>query len=174
MTQDGSSTSTTKTPPSGEKDEEAAVPENWPKDVQYLSSHSIPSSTLPHSLTLHLCTAPKQSHEFHPDQIRLHEWTRIKVIDQDTPFQPAFDSKLDTHPTLGQFGLFARKGIPPHTLVLLYLGQVHLASDEDAQSRYDAAVESDDGTRCGIDATRAGNEARCEWARYTSALKCLV
>lgn len=143
-------------------DKQVAVPENWPSDVQYLSSHSVPSSALPHRLALHLCTAPKQSHDFHPAQIRLHQWTCIREITPDTPFQPAFGSHLDTHPTLGQFGLFAQREIPPHTLVVLYLGEVHLASDEDAQSRYDAAVESEDGIRCGIDATRAGNEARCE------------
>lgn len=138
------------------------IPEHWPEDVRYLDSHSIPSATLPAHLVLHLCTPPKQTNEFHPSQVRIHEWTRIKEIFQCTPFQPAFESTLTCHPTLGQFGLFARRNIPPHTLVVPYLGQIHLASEEDAESRYDAAVEADDFTKCGIDATNAGNEARCE------------
>jgi hypothetical protein len=138
------------------------LPDQWPKEVQYLASHSLPSQGLPFHLSLHLCTAPKISHEVHPDQIRLQEWTKIRFITDTTPFQPAFGSDLRTHPTLGQCGLFAKKDIPPHTLVVPYLGHVHLTSDEDAESRYDAAIESDDGTKLGIDATRAGNEARCE------------
>ncbi|UZJ57108.1 hypothetical protein CBS101457_006428 [Exobasidium rhododendri] len=69
-------------------------------------------------------------------------------------------SDLDAHPALSQFGLFAAKDIPPHTLVVPYFGHVHLISEEDPDSRYDAAIESDDGTRLGIDATRAGSEAR--------------
>jgi hypothetical protein len=96
----------------------------------------------------------------HPSRSRSKAWTTIRLITASTPFQPAFQSDLQTHPTLGQYGLFAQRDIPSNTLVVPYLGQVHLASLEDAESRYDAAIDSDDGTRCGIDATMAGNEAR--------------
>lgn len=138
------------------------VPQDWPADVVYLANHSVPSESLVPSLALHLCTAPKASHEIHPAQTRSRRWTTIRVITEDTPFQAAFGSSLTTHPTLGQRGLFAGRDIPPHTLVVPYLGEVHLASEEDAESRYDAAIGSDDGVKLGIDATRAGNEARCE------------
>lgn len=138
------------------------IPEHWPKDVIYLESHSIPAGILPLDLDLHLCTAPKQTNEFHPFQVKSHKWTCIKEITKNIPFQLAFESTLTCHPTLGQFGLFALRDIPPNTLVILYLGQVHLASQEDVESRYDAAIEADDSTKCGIDATKAGNEARCE------------
>jgi hypothetical protein len=143
-------------------EEESDTPENWPQDVEYLSNHSIPSETLPQDLILHLCTSPKITHELHAAQIRKQKWICIRKITEDTPFQPAFGSDLNSHPTIGQNGLFAHRDIPPHTLVTLYLGMVHLASEEDPQSRYDAAIEADDGTRCGVDATVAGNEARCE------------
>lgn len=142
-------------------DELEELPENWPRDVVYLSSHSIAAPNLPPELCLHLCTSPKPSHDVHPAQARIHRWTHIQLITVQTTFQPAFASELTTHPTLGQFGLFARRDIPPNTLVVPYFGQIHLASEEDAESRYDAAIESDDCTRLGIDATRAGNEARC-------------
>lgn len=161
MKEDDTPTSNTKKCES--KDEEGSTtPQNWPQDVQYLSSHSIPSDNLPENLTLHLCNAPKITHDFHPSHVRKQNWTCIKEITKETPFLPAFGSDLTTHPTLGQNGLFASRDIPPHTLVVLYLGVVHLASEEDPQSRYDAAIEADDGIRYGIDATNAGNEARCE------------
>ena len=139
-------------------------PENWPSDVKYLPNHSIPSSGLmtASNLQLHLCTAPKITHEYHPVQARSQGWTMVKLITEETPFRPAFGSVLQSHPTVGQYGLFARREIPPHTLVVPYLGCVHLTSEEDSESRYDAAIQADDGTRCGIDATQAGNEARCE------------
>jgi len=164
---------------SKKEDDEKSIddlPDEWPKEVQYLASKSIPSLNLPHQLSLHLCTAPKVTHELHPGKTRLHDWTKIQLITEETPFQPAFESDLTTHPTLGQCGLFAKRDIPPHTLVVPYLGHVHLASDEDAESRYDAAIQSDDGIRLGIDATRAGNEARCEYQLLelvTDHLYCL-
>lgn len=153
-----------------EKDTTAPdLPHGWPSDVMYLASHSMPVEGLPASLCLHLCTAPKPSHPSHPAQARARAWTEIRLVTAQTAFQPAYGSSLTTHPTLGQFGLFARRDIPPHTLVVPYLGRVHLASEEDASSRYDAAVESSDGVRLGIDATRAGNEARCVYASRTRA-----
>ena len=154
----------------GEKDTAAPdLPHGWPSDVVYLASHSMPAEGLPAFLCLHLCTAPKPSHPSHPAQARARAWTEIRLVTAQTAFQPAYGSSLTTHPTLGQFGLFARRDIPPHTLVVPYLGHVHLASEEDASSRYDAAVESSDGIRLGIDATRAGNEARCVYAGRTRA-----
>jgi hypothetical protein len=80
---------------------------------------------------------------------------------------PAYGSELTHHPALGQYGLFAQRAIPPRTLVVPYLGLVHLAGDEDGdedpESQYDAAIQASDGTRLGIDATKMGSEARCEY-----------
>lgn len=143
------------------------APEGWPQGVSYLATSSVASANLPLHLQLHLCTAPKAGHDCHPFQSRKNAYTVIQLITNETPFQPAFGSELQSHPTVGQYGLFARRDIPPNTLVVAYLGHVHLAEGEDPQSRYDAAIEAEDGTRCGIDATQAGSEARCKyWNRY--------
>lgn len=142
-------------------------PPHWPEGVVYLGWHSQPSSKLPSVHHLTFCIAPRLAHECHPSQIRARQWTEVRTITASTAFIPAFGSDLTTHPAIGQCGLFAKKTIPPRTLVVPYYGLVHLAGDEegdeDAESRYDAAIEADDGTKLGIDATHMGTEARCEW-----------
>lgn len=141
------------------------APPHWPQDVFFLASHSQPSRLLPRAHHLTFCVAPRSTHAAHPCQVRARGWTVVRPITSSTPFHPAYGSTLDTHPALAQHGLFARIDIPPRTLVVPYLGMVHLAGhhegDEDAHSRYDASIEADDGTRLGIDATRMGSEARC-------------
>lgn len=140
-------------------------PSHWPEGVVYLGWHSQPSNKLPSKHHLTFCVAPRLTHELHPSQIRACQWTEVRTITSDTAFIPAFGSSLTTHPAIGQCGLFAKRTIPPRTLVVPYYGLVHLAGDEegdeDAESRYDAAIEAEDGTKLGIDATRMGTEARC-------------
>ncbi|PWN32207.1 uncharacterized protein FA14DRAFT_162418 [Meira miltonrushii] len=139
-------------------------PPHWPEGVVYLGWHSQPSTKLPSIQHLTFCVAPRLAYEAHPSQIRARQWTEVRTITASTAFIPAFGSSLTTHPAVGQCGLFARKTIPPRTLVVPSYGLVHLAGDEegdeDAESRYDAAIEADDGTKLGIDATRMGTEAR--------------
>lgn len=140
-------------------------PPHWPEGIVYLGWHSQPSRKLHEIHHLTFCVAPRLSHEAHPSQIRARQWTEVRRITSSTAFIPAFGSTLTTHPAVGQCGLFAKKTIPPRTLVVPYYGLVHLAGDEeedeDAESRYDAAIEADDGTKLGIDATLMGTEARC-------------
>lgn len=141
-------------------------PSHWPKGVLYLGWHSQPSNKLSQKHQLTFCIAPRITHEAHPSQIRAHQWTEVRSITSSSSFVPAFGSTLTCHPAVGQCGLFAKKMIPPRTLVVPYYGLVHLAGeeegDEDVESRYDAAIEADDGTKLGIDATCMGTEARCE------------
>jgi hypothetical protein len=148
------------------QDELSDTPPNWPSDVEYLADHSIPTALLPPHLALHLCTAPKHNNDLHPRQIRARRWTRIQLITEETSFHPAFESTVEAHPALGEMGLFAERDIPPNTLIVPYLGLVHTIGEEDAGSRYDAAITGDDGTMLGIDATLSGSEARCESAKF--------
>ncbi|SCV73466.1 BQ2448_7392 [Microbotryum intermedium] len=79
------------------------------------------------------------------------------------------------HPARGQFGLFANAKIPPRTWIRDYLGVVHPEQDVDPTSDYDLCLaripivkesSKEDGSvllryeTIGIDATKAGNEAR--------------
>ena len=64
-----------------------------------------------------------------------------------------------SHPARGQFGLFAAKKIPPRTLILDYIGEVHC--DDRPGSDYDLSLyRSPEHGSVGVDAQSAGNEAR--------------
>ncbi|SCZ95302.1 BZ3500_MvSof-1268-A1-R1_Chr11-2g03418 [Microbotryum saponariae] len=90
---------------------------------------------------------------------------------------PAAHPLIDaTHPAKGQFGLFANAKIPPRTWIRDYLGVVHPEQDVDSTSDYDLCLAripifEDPSSETiafspvryetiGIDATKAGNEAR--------------
>lgn len=147
--------------------EDYQIPKYWPSGITFLPCSSQPSEALPPELTLQLCVAPRSSHPAHPFSIRKCGWTEVRPITSSTPFKPAYQEASEQaafhHPALGQHGLFAKKDIPPRTMVVSYLGNVHLANqtDEDPHSCYDAAITVNEA-RLGIDATRTGSEARCE------------
>lgn len=64
-----------------------------------------------------------------------------------------------SHPAHGQYGLFATKKIPPRTLILDYVGEVHC--DDRPASDYDLSLyRTSDHISVGVDAQSAGNEAR--------------
>ena len=64
-----------------------------------------------------------------------------------------------SHPANGQHGLFATKKIPPRTLILDYIGEVHC--DERPESDYDLSLHRTlDLISVGVDAHSTGNEAR--------------
>lgn len=64
-----------------------------------------------------------------------------------------------SHPACGQFGLFATKKIPPRTLILDYIGEIHC--DDRLGSDYDLSLyRTADNVSIGVDAQYAGNEAR--------------
>lgn len=184
---------------SNEKTSDVTLPPpGWNNEVAFLASHSQPSDKLPGRLAVQLCVAPRPSHPCHPFAVRAHGWTSVRPVTESTPCRALHHSTgggggtarhgkgshsngsvgdVDRrkpqcfHPALGQKGLFAQRDIPPRTLVVPYMGRAHLtqSDDEDPDSRYDAAIVVD-GTRCGIDATHMGSEARCECARLLSSL----
>jgi hypothetical protein len=63
-----------------------------------------------------------------------------------------------SHPAHGQRGLFAARKIPPRTLIVEYIGEVH--SDERPTSDYDVSLYRFPSESVGVDASRMGNEAR--------------
>jgi hypothetical protein len=115
------------------------APARWPKDVLYILQYQYHPS-VPHHIRSHI-----QPHVNKP----LRSSQRLVVIRAITS---------ETHPAHGQHGLFAAKKIPPRTLLLDYIGQVHC---DDRESDYDLSLyRSQDGLSVGIDATTMGNEAR--------------
>lgn len=118
-------------------------PKNWPAHVQYL-------------------TAPRFHSSLSRDALSFLKGGRSN----DIPLPSAPPSLgnvrpiLDTsHPAHGQHGLFATKKIPPQTLIVEYIGEVH--SDERPTSDYDISLyRFSGGESVGVDATAMGNEAR--------------
>ncbi|CAO1628422.1 unnamed protein product [Parajaminaea phylloscopi] len=137
-----------------------AIPEHWPGDVQYLRSTCVPSPRLPSSLAAVFCRELPRDSVYHADRLRALDWVVIKPI------------RDPRHPAAGQNGLFAKRDIPARTVVVPYLGEVHTEEESDERSDYDLGVfgpaeagggeanGSSSGVPLGIDATRAGCEAR--------------
>ncbi|KAK0563549.1 hypothetical protein OC861_004735 [Tilletia horrida] len=142
------------------------VPPHWPSGVRYLRDACEASPLLPPHLSRVFCAPfpiPSGSNPIKSSDLE------IRQITSATAFLPHPLLKNKAHPALGQLGLFARKALPARTLVLPYLGIVHLESETDEDSEYDAkvwakvgeveGVEGED-VGLGIDATEAGNLAR--------------
>ena len=119
-------------------------PKNWPNDVQYLTIPNFHSSISDNALSFVRGGCSKR-----------------------TPLPPAPPSlgvirpiTDHSHPAHGQHGLFAARKIPPRTLIVEYIGEVH--SDERPMSDYDVSLYrfSGNGENIGVDASRMGNEAR--------------
>ncbi|KAI0343968.1 hypothetical protein BDW22DRAFT_1355202 [Trametopsis cervina] len=65
----------------------------------------------------------------------------------------------DGHPAKGQFGLFAAKKLQARQHIIDYVGEVHC--DDRPDSDYDLSLlRLPNGIAVGIDASKAGNEAR--------------
>lgn len=138
-------------------DEATHLPADWPTEVDYLTSASVPSAQLsPFHQAIFCRELPKDS-PLHPRRLRESAWGRIRPI------------KDAAHPAYGQAGLFAIKDIPPRTVVVPYLGVVHTNEESDPESDYDLGVwapMSESSTvkvSLGIDATTQGCEARCAY-----------
>ncbi|GAA5892362.1 hypothetical protein JCM6882_003651 [Rhodosporidiobolus microsporus] len=132
----------------------SAAPPNFPPSVQYLAS-PLPSRLLPPHHKATYCT-PCPPHLFPnpPPRVAIR-----KITDP-------------SHPACGQSGLFnaSNKPIERGTWVRDYVGIVHTEGEADGKSDYDLSLlrevvgKGEDGEvlfDCvGIDATKAGNEAR--------------
>lgn len=119
----------------------SSAPPRWPTEIQYLRSQRYHSS-VPEKIRARLCPKTQQGHtSFTPPPVA------IKVI------------VAEGHPAKGQRGLFATRKIPPRSHILDYVGEAHC--DERLSSDYDLSLyHSPDGISVGVDASRAGNEAR--------------
>ena len=116
-------------------------PPRWPPNLEYLAEPRYHSSVSPQ---LRDVLAPSLTQ--HP---RPHAKPPVAI-------QSITDQ---SHPARGQFGLFAAKKIPPRTLILDYIGEVHC--DDRPGSDYDLSLyRSPEHGSVGVDAQSAGNEAR--------------
>ncbi|OQR94203.1 SET domain protein [Achlya hypogyna] len=106
-----------------------------------------PSSSVPYLQSNEVCCAlvPPADEEEVPVEAapaRSYAMSILRITDE-------------AHPAVNEYGLFAAEPLPPHTLVLNYVGRVHLQTDfpdSDYAVTYYGAFA--------IDATSAGNEAR--------------
>jgi len=120
------------------------VPKNWPKDVRYLEA-PVYHKSVPKEIVTQLHNISLQLGVVSPSNIA---WTQIRQI------------HTEAHPACGQLGLFAARKIPSNTMLLWYLGEVHMELRE--TSDYDLSLmKRNDGVNVGIDAQYMGNEARC-------------
>ncbi|SGZ12142.1 BQ5605_C028g10483 [Microbotryum silenes-dioicae] len=136
------------------------------------SSHQPPSHF---PTTVQFLTAPLPSRHLSAAHRRLYCSPQVPI--PNAPPQLSIKRIIDaTHPAKGQFGLFANAKIPPRTWIRDYLGVVHPEQDVDPTSDYDLCLAripivedaSSETTASslvryetiGIDATKAGNEAR--------------
>ncbi|KAI0757305.1 hypothetical protein C8Q80DRAFT_1215972 [Daedaleopsis nitida] len=119
-------------------------PHHWPSNVQYLSQPRYHSSVPKH---IHDLVCPSSTGQ-----------ARAPASPQKSPVAIQLISD-PSHPAHGQYGLFAAKKIPPRTLILDYIGEVHC--DHRPASDYDLSLyRTPDHVSVGVDAQAAGNEAR--------------
>ncbi|KAI9444765.1 hypothetical protein H4582DRAFT_845407 [Lactarius indigo] len=120
------------------------LPKNWPTDVLYLNTPCFHPSISDNALLFLRGGSSKPT----PLPPAPHSLGVIRPITDRS------------HPAHGQHGLFAARKIPPRTLIVEYIGEVH--SDERPTSDYDVSLYrfSGNGESIGVDASSMGNEAR--------------
>lgn len=121
-------------------------PPRWPANLHYLSQPRYHSS-VPAAVRTTIC--PNSTGRAQPP-------AHVPKLKPPVAIQSISDP---SHPAHGQFGLFATKKIPPRTLILDYIGEVHC--DDRPDSDYDLSLcRTPDHISVGVDAQHAGNEAR--------------
>ncbi|OSD05937.1 hypothetical protein PYCCODRAFT_1059422 [Trametes coccinea BRFM310] len=120
-------------------------PPHWPDNVRYIAEPQYHASV------------PKHIREIlRPRSQSTHHQTTLQAPKHSITIQHISDP---SHPAHGQYGLFATKKIPPRTLILDYIGEVHC--DDRPTSDYDLSLyRSPDNISVGVDAQSVGNEAR--------------
>ncbi|KAI8995390.1 SET domain protein [Trametes punicea] len=127
-------------------------PAHWPDNVRYITEpqydHSVPKHILDFLRPSPDSMGPHPTPDHGP--ARPHPSKSIVVIQRISD---------PSHPARSQYGLFAMKKIPPRTLILDYVGEVHC--DDRPTSDYDLSLyRTPDHVSVGVDAQYAGNEAR--------------
>lgn len=125
----------------------AKRPARWPDNVRYISEPQYHSSVPAHIRDFIRTGSGPGPSRTHVPPHPLKSLVAIQLITEPS------------HPACGQYGLFASKKIPPRTLILDYIGEVHC--DERPASDYDLSLyRTPDHVSVGIDAHYVGNEAR--------------
>ncbi|KAI0336109.1 SET domain protein [Cubamyces sp. BRFM 1775] len=124
------------------------LPAHWPNNVRYISELVYHSSVPKHIRDFLLSGGSPQASQSMSSSS--HPQKSMVLIQRISGA---------SHPANGQHGLFATKKIPPRTLILDYIGEVHC--DERPESDYDLSLHrTPDHISVGVDAHSAGNEAR--------------
>ncbi|KAI0799281.1 hypothetical protein GGR55DRAFT_684136 [Xylaria sp. FL0064] len=127
------------------------IPKNWPSCIPYLSQP---------------CFAPHVS-KTQRESLRIHTPDLIAEIPVNFPRGPCRLVRITpiadpSHPTQGQYGLFAARHLEPGTLILPYYGLIHSSlpphSVNHDESDYDLWLNKE--ANIAVDAEKAGNEAR--------------
>lgn len=132
--------------------QKSSVPKNWPEHLPYLTSPAY-SPSLSKSQLQSLRAKPTSAdhsgrHEI-PRDLKPGPSANVKIT-------PISDPK---HPACGQAGLFATRPLPPGSLILPYLGEIH-PSDSALHASSDYDLWLDRSGDVAVDAARMGNEAR--------------
>ncbi|KAK4994461.1 hypothetical protein LTR66_005507 [Elasticomyces elasticus] len=126
-------------------------PENWPKEIEYLTA-----LTYSKSVTSHLHRGLQTL------SVNCSPILDNQLLRMPSPLVCITPIKDRSHPAHGQHGLHATRDLPPSSFIILYLGCVHtsLATDAkyDPDSDYDLSLDRELGLA--VDATHEGNEAR--------------
>lgn len=126
------------------------VPKNWPASLPYLTSPSY-SATLSKLQLQSIRSKPDTSSGLReiPRDLKPGPSSNVKI----TPITDA------QHPACGQAGLFAAHALLPGSLILPYMGELHLA-DSMAHASSDYDLWLDRSGNVAVDAAHMGNEAR--------------
>lgn len=119
-------------------------PKGWPQNIRYLSSPSY-SKDLSKETVATLKAKPVNE-------------TSVAASNGPSSNVSIRAINNSSHPAHGQFGLYASRHLPPDTMILFYIGIVHGRDGTDQSSDYDLSLDRE--LCVGVDAAKAGNEAR--------------
>ncbi|KAI9708446.1 MAG: hypothetical protein M1820_003907 [Bogoriella megaspora] len=133
--------------PQKSKENRKSLPKNWPPNVTYLTDLSY-TAKLDRSVL-------RISRSLLPAESAILTLPRLTLPSPLVRITPITNSQ---HPAYPQFGLFAARNLPAGSFILLYLGFAHTDAESDFTSDYDLSLDRESGV--GVDASKAGNEAR--------------
>lgn len=127
------------------------LPKNWPQGFPYLTTPAY-SQSISKAQLQSIRTRPAHTEGDHREIPHDHKPGPCPLV----KITPIADPR---HPANGQSGLFASRPLPPGSLILPYIGEVHPAGSS-AHSSSDYDLWLDRGGDVAVDAARMGNEAR--------------
>ncbi|KAI9836876.1 MAG: hypothetical protein M1819_001041 [Sarea resinae] len=139
----------------------AKVPKNWPSNITYLTTPRYSKALTAADYAAFRPARPCESSSTASPPPSQQPGLVLPQIPNQTPNPPVSITRITrpSHPAHTQYGLFATHDLAPGSFILPYVGVVHAAgADADPGSDYDLCL--DGGRGIGVDATRAGNQAR--------------